>query len=76
MDSDYGYSSEEQSYAEGSEDEDFDFDDHAEVETAARKVETYLDAIPFCRTFQSVPGTNLAAFTPAPPNHGAVLAWD
>lgn len=37
MDSDYGYSSEEQSYENASED-DFDFDSQAEVETAAKKV--------------------------------------
>ncbi len=39
MDSDYAYSSAEDSYgAMGSEDEDFDFDSQAEMETHAKKV--------------------------------------
>ena len=37
MDSDYGYSSEDHSYDDASED-DFDFDSQAEVETTAKKV--------------------------------------
>lgn len=39
MDSDYAYSSAEESYGSmGSEDEDFDFDSQAEMETHATKV--------------------------------------
>ena len=39
MDSDYAYSSAEESYGDmGSEDEDFDFDSQAEMETHATKV--------------------------------------
>ncbi len=39
MDSDYGYSSEEDSYeAMGSEGDSFDFDSQAEMETHAKKV--------------------------------------
>ena len=38
MDSDYGCSSAEESYGGGSEEDDFDFDSQAEVETTAKKV--------------------------------------